>query len=145
MDGSFQEKSARGLLAGILLVSVFYFPVALRIVEFAGNPVALVAVSIVGVVSLIIIEAVYHAAIAISGGTESDERDALVNLQAERNGGLVLGLALFLLVGHIIAEHALRSGDGPSPLLIVVYIIAALTVSEVAKLASQIWYYRAGI
>jgi len=77
MDLSFQEQSAWGLLAGILVVSAFYFPAALNIVEYAGDPVALIAISAVGVVALI--------------------------------------------------------------------IIAATTVSEVAKLTSQIWFYRAGI
>jgi len=145
MDLSFQEKSAWGLLAGILVVSAFYFPRALAIVEYAGNPVALIAISGVGVVALVIIEALYHAIIAVTGGDETDERDKLIDLKAERNGGLVLGLSLFVLVGHIIVENAVMGGAGPNALLIAVYIIAGLTFSEVVKLASQIWYYRAGI
>jgi len=145
MDLTFQEKSAWGLLAGILVVSAFYFPAALNIVEYAGNPVALTAVSVVGVVALIIIEAVYHAVIAITSGDESDERDALIDLKAERNGGYVLGISLFCLVGYIITQSTLFGGSDPNALLIAVYIIAAITAAEVAKLASQIWYYRAGI
>ena len=145
MDLSFQEKSAWGLLSGILVVSAFYFPRALDIVEYAGNPIALIANSVVGVIALVVIEVIYHIIIAIPGGDESDERDKLIDLKAERNGGLVLGVALFVLVGHIIAENVLQAGTGPSALLIAVYIIAALTASEVAKLASQIWFYRAGI
>ena len=145
MDLSFQEKSAWGLLSGILVVSAFYFPRALDIVEYAGNPIALIAISVVGVIALVVIEVIYHIIIAIPGGDESDERDKLIDLKAERNGGLVLAIALFVLVGHIIAENVLQSGTGPSALLIAVYIIASLTASEVAKLASQIWFYRAGI
>ena len=145
MDLSFQEKSAWGLLAGILIVSAFYFPAALNIVEYAGNPAALIAISVVGVVALVVIEVIYHIIIVIPGGDESDERDQLIDLKAERNGGLVLGLTLFLLVGHIITQNVLAAGSGPSALLIAVYIIAAITASEVAKLASQIWFYRAGI
>lgn len=145
MDLSFQEKSAWGLLAGILVVSAFYFPNALQIVEYTGNPVALIAISVVGVIALVVIEVIYHIIIAIPGGDEFDERDALIDLKAERNGGFVLGFSLFMLVGLIILENAVLGGTGPSPLLIAVYIIAALTFSEVAKLASQIWYYRAGI
>ena len=145
MDLSFQEKSAWGLLAGILVVSAFYFPAALRIVEYAGNPVALIAVSVVGVVALVLIEVIYHAIIALGGGDEVDERDALIDLKAERNGALVLGIALFVLVGHIVAQNVLLAGTAPSSLLVAVYIIAALTASEVGKLTSQIWYYRAGV
>ena len=145
MDLSFQEKSAWGLLAGILVVSAFYFPAALDIVEYAGNPIALIAISAVGVIALVVIEVVYHIIIAIPGGDDSDERDKLIDLKAERNGGMVLGLTLFLLVGHIITQNIAFAGDGPSALLIAVYIIAAITAAEVTKLASQIWYYRAGI
>ena len=36
-------------------------------------------------------------------------------------------------------------GSGPNALLIAVYIIAALTASEVVKLVCQIWLYRAGV
>lgn len=145
MDLSFQEKSAWGLLSGILLVSAGYFPRAIRIVETTDNPVALIAISAVGVVALIIIEAVYHAIIATAGGDQTDERDALIDLKAERNGGLVLGISLFLLVGHIIATSVMPERTAPSVLLVGVYIIAALTLSEVGKLVSQIWYYRAGV
>jgi hypothetical protein len=145
MDLSFQEKSAWGLLAGILAVSAFYFPAALGIVQYANNPVALIAISVVGVVALVVIEVIYHIIIVIPDGDRSDERDALIDLKAERNGGFALGFSLFFLVGHIIVQNAVLGGTGPSPLLVAVYIIAALTLSEVAKLASQIWYYRTGI
>lgn len=145
VDLSFQEKSAWGLLSGILVVSAGYFPSAVRIVETTDNPVALIAISVVGVVALIIIEAVYHAIIAVAGGDQTDERDALIDLKAERNGGFVLGISLFLIVGHIIATSVIPERPEPSVLLVGVYIIAALTLSEVAKLTSQIWYYRAGV
>ena len=51
MNLSFQEKSAWGLLAGILLVSGYYFPAALAVVEQTGHPVPLLLVSIGGVVA----------------------------------------------------------------------------------------------
>ena len=145
MDLSFQEKSAWGLLAGILVVSAFYFPRALDIVEYAGNPIALIAISVIGVIALVVIEIVYHIIIAIPGGDEADERDALIDLKAERNAGFVLGFSLFVLVGHIIVVSIVPHAPELSVLLVGVYIIAALTLSEVAKLVSQIWYYRAGI
>ena len=145
MDLSFQEKSAWGLLAGILVVSAVYFPAALDIVEYAGNPIALIAISAVGVIALVVIEVVYHIIIAIPGGDDSDERDQLIDLKAERNAGFVLGIALFVLVGHIIVVSIVPQAPQLSVLLVGVYIIAALTLSEVAKLVSQIWYYRVGV
>ena len=145
MDLSFQEKSAWGLLLGIVAVSVFYFPAAFRIVETVPNGIPLIAISVVGVIALVIIEIIYHAVIAVASGDETDERDVLIDLKAERNAGLVLGLALFWLVGFIIAQSILGAYAVPGPLEIAVWILLAITVAEVAKLASQIWYYRAGI
>jgi len=144
MNLSFQEKSAWGLLAGILLVSAYYFPMALKVVAETHHPVALLAVSIGGVIAIVVIETIYHIVIAVTGSTHTDERDVLIELKAERNGGFALGVALFLLVGHIVQQNIMLAGQGPGALTIVIYIIAALTWSEVAKLTSQIWYYRAG-
>lgn len=144
MGLSFREKSAWGMLAGILVVSSFYFPGALRIVEISANPLALLGISIAGVVAIVIIATVYHALIAVTGSTESDERDALIDLKAERVGSVVLGAALFMLVAYIVAQHILTGAAGPGALRIVVLIIAAQTMAEVAKLVSQILYYRLG-
>ncbi|MDX1481947.1 MAG: hypothetical protein R3315_09740 [Woeseiaceae bacterium] len=144
MDLSFQEKSAWGLLAGILVVAAFYFPRALAIVEYSGNPVALIAISVVGVVAIVVIEVIYHALISVAGGTATDERDRLIDLRSERIGGFALGIALFTIVAHVIGQTVLAGGLAPSGLLVAVYIIGALTIAEVVKLASQIWIYRTG-
>ncbi len=150
MDMSFQEKSAWGLLLGIVLVSVFYFPAALSIVAAApdGTPSAasLIAISVVGVIALVVIEIVYHAFVAsLSRDTDSDERDALIDLKAERNGGLALGIGLFWLVGHIVAQSVVEAYAVPGAMEIVIYILLALTASEIVKLMSQLWYYRVGV
>jgi hypothetical protein len=150
MDMSFQEKSAWGLLLGIVLVSVFYFPAALNIVEAAPEDAVgaapLIAISVVGVIALVVIEIVYHAFVAsLSRDTDSDERDALIDLKAERNGGFALGIGLFWLVGHIVARSVLQPLGVPGAMEIVIYILLALTVSEIVKLMSQLWYYRVGV
>ena len=145
MDMSFQEKSAWGLLAGILIVSAYYFPVALRVVAETNHPAALIGVSVGGVVAITVIETIYHIIIAATGNTQSDERDAMIDLKAERNGGLGLGLSLFVLIGYIVQQYIALAGQGPGALTIVIYILGALALSEVAKLVSQIWYYRRGL
>ncbi len=151
MDMSFQEKSAWGLLLGIVLVSVFYFPAAFRIVETvpeaAPQAIPLIAISVVGVVALVIIEIVYHAFVASlsRGGTASDERDALIDLKAERNGSFALGFGLFWLVGFIVVQSVARAYPVPGSMEIVIFILLALTASEVVKLLSQLWYYRVGV
>ena len=144
MDMSFQEKSAWGLLAGILIVSAYYFPVALKVVAQTNHAAALIGVSVGGVIAITVIETIYHIIIAATGSTQSDERDAMIDLKAERNGGLGLGLGLFVLIGYIVQQHIALAGQGPGALTIVIYILGALTLSEVAKLVSQIWYYRRG-
>lgn len=144
MDLSFQEKSAWGLLAGILLISAFYFPEALHAAGEPGSPMRLLGLSIAGVIALVVIEGVYHAIIAATGGDETDERDRLISMKAERNAGFALGFALFCIVGHIIAQSILSEGAEPEALRIAVLILAALTFSEVVKLACEIGYQRVG-
>ena len=139
---SFQEKSAWGLLAGILIVGIYYFPAAFAAAASPNGGAALIVLSIGGVVALVVIEVFYHAVVAATGSDERDERDALINLKAERIGTVVLGIGLFSLVGHIVARSVLPIDPVPSALESAVLILLALTVSEVAKLASQIAYYR---
>lgn len=145
MDLTFQEKSAWGLLAGIGIVSWFYFPAAFEVANRVPHGVPLIALSAVGVIALVIIEAIYHAFIAVSSRTvEKDERDVLFDLKSERNAGYVLGIGLFTLVGHIIATHSIDDRAPVGGLTIAVWVLLALTVSEIAKLVSQICYYRFG-
>lgn len=144
MDLSFQEKSAWGLLLGIVIVSFFYFPAAFEIVAETPHGGALIGISIAGIIALIVIEGIYHALIATSSGEETDERDRLIGLRAERNSGYVLGICLFWLVGHIIVNSTVLPSAVPNALEIAVYILLAITVSEVSKLLWQIWYYRTG-
>ena len=143
MDMTFQEKSAWGLLIGIGVVSYFYFPAAFEVAKTVPHGAPLIAISIGGVIALIIIEGIYHAVIAsASKDTSPDERDVLFDLKSERNAGLVLGVGLFWLVGHIIATHSIDDKVPVGGLSIAVWVLFALTISEAAKLVSQIWYYR---
>lgn len=145
MELSFQEKSAWGLLIGITIVSFFYFPAAFEIAGRVSHGAALIVVSVVGVIALVIIEAIYHAVIAVSSnGGQTDERDRLFDLKAERNASIVLGVGLFSLVGHIILSNSIKAMAPIGGLTIAVWILFALTISEIAKLVSQIWFYRFG-
>ncbi len=86
----------------------------------------------------------YHVVIASTGRSSSDERDALFDLKASRNGGFVLGFGLFSLVGHIILSSIPEGMSQPGALSIAVWILLTITVSEIAKLGFQIYYYRVG-
>ncbi|MBT8102335.1 MAG: hypothetical protein KJO95_05155 [Gammaproteobacteria bacterium] len=142
MNMTFKEKSAWGSLVALALVSYWFFPAAFNAATYATDPAGLVAISIGCIVTLIIIEAIYQSVIAAVDGDASDERDALINLKAERIAGYVLGIALFTLVARIIAVEALEWVETMGALTIAVWILFTLTVSEVAKLISQIAFYR---
>ena len=151
MEMSFQEKSAWGSLVGLGLVSYWYFPRAFDVAEGSNSPAALFGISIACIIALIIILAVYHSAIAIRGGDETDERDRLIDLRAERISSCALGIGLFWLVGRIVASEQvdqwakIEQIDQIQPmgsLLIAVWILYALMASEVIKRIAQIIYYR---
>ena len=142
MNMTFKEKSAWGSLVALALISYWFFPKAFDAATHAADPGRLVGISIGCIIALIIIEAIYQSVIAAADGGASDERDALINLKAERIAGYVLGIALFSLVGHIIAVEAFEVAETMTALTIAVWILFTLTVSEVAKLISQVAYYR---
>lgn len=144
---TFQEKSAWGSLVALGLVSYWYFPAAFAAAGNKGAAADLIAISIGCVVALVIIEIVYHVIIASRGDDVRDERDVLINIRAERIASFVLGIGLFTLVGRIIAIEAIEAitpVETMGALTIAVWILFVLTVSEISKLASQVWYYRAG-
>ena len=70
--------------------------------------------------------------------------DALIDLKSERNGGFALGFGLFWLVGFIVIQSVVQAYAVPGAMEIAVYILLALTASEIVKLMSQLWYYRVG-
>jgi len=145
MNMTFKEKSAWGSLLALGLVSYWYFPAAFAVAGNRGAAAELIAISIGCVIVLVVIEIIYHAVIASKGDGVQDERDVFINLKAERIAGFALGIGLFTLVGQIIASEAIDSitpAATMTTLTIAVWILFVLTVAEVAKLISQIAYYR---
>ena len=147
MDLTFEEKSAWGTLAALVIAGLWYFPKAFIVVRVSNNPIALIAISAIWVIILVIIEVIYHTVIAAAApgdADKTDERDRLINLKAERNASFVLGIGLLWLVAWIVTQSVIPANPVPQPLEIVVLILFALTLSEIAKLTSQIWHYRLG-
>jgi hypothetical protein len=145
MDMSFQEKSAWGSLIILALVSYWFYPTALEIAGDGSKPADLYVLMIGCVVVLIIFEVIYHTIIAVAGGTDRDERDRLFVMRAERNAMFVLWTGLFWIVGHILISAATEEVASLGKLEIAVWILFALSASEFAKLASQVWYYRVSV
>ena len=142
MNLSFEEKSAWGSLLGLGLVAYWYFPKAFDIASRTNDAADIVVISVVCIVALIIIEATYRSIIAVRGGEDRDERDALIDLKAELVASYVLSIGMFLLIARIFAASLGDRVDPMGTLLIAVCILFALTVSEISKLIMQVWYYR---
>jgi len=146
VDSSFQEKSAWGSLLAIVVSSWLFFPLAVTHVANGGTFLDIMPRLIFAVGVIIVIEIVYHSIIAARSREESsDERDAEFNLKADRLSGYVLAIGIVWIVGHIVVR-SFHAGTPPVPpsLLVAVYLMLALTVSEASKLVTQIWYYRVG-
>ncbi len=141
---SFQEKSVWGSLLAIVVSSWLFYPHALPHIANGGTFLDILPRLIFVVVVIIVIEIVYHSIIAARSGAESsDERDKEFNLKAERLSGYVLAIGIVLITAHIIIRSTVAGApSAPSSLLVSVYLMLALTVSELSKLVTQIWYYR---
>lgn len=145
MDLSFEEKSAWGSLLSISVASWLFFPVAIAHIQAGGEPVDLLfrALFVVGVV--IAIEVVFHSATTMPKDREADERDAMIGLKADRYAGYVLAIGVALIIGQIVLRDAVPYAPQQQPIVLVaIYLMLAMTVSEASKPIAQIWFYRVG-
>lgn len=140
---SFEEKSAWGSLIGLLLVSAWYFPKAMVVAVAATSSAPLAKISVIWIVVMIAILVVYHGVIAL-WGYDTDERDRLIELKAERVAGHVLSGSLLFVVGVIMVKLFESVAGDVQPLLVTVWILAAMTLAEASKYIAQIAYYRVG-
>lgn len=138
---SFEEKSAWGSLLALTLVSGWYFPKAIAIVNVSPSSAPLIAISVIWIVAMIVILAIYHGVIAMWGyGT--DERDRLIELKAERIAAHVLGVSLLFIVGHVMFNLMRSDAADIQPLAMAVWVLLAMAFGEAVKYIAQIAYYR---
>ncbi len=144
---SFEEKSAWGSLFALAFASWLFFPDAFAHLNAGGHPLALTGKAIFVVGVIIVIEIVYHVLLALtSKNLDADERDRQITLKADSYSGYVLGIGIFIVIGHIITSGVVPDATSElSNAMIAVYLLLALTVSEVSKLLWQVWYYRKGV
>ena len=147
MDMPFEEKSAWGSLLGIGIASWLFFPTAIAHIEAGGEPVDLIfrALFVVGVI--IAVEIVYHIVTTVtSKDRETDERDAMISLKADRYAGYVLAVGVSWVIGHIILRSTVPYVPvEQSGILLAIYLSLAMTASEATKFIAQIWFYRVGV
>ncbi len=145
MEWSLEEKSAWGSLLAVSLSAWLFFPVALSHIAAGGALVELAGRATLVVVVILIVEIVYHSlVVAISKDTGKDERDVFISTKADKWAGYVLGFGVCWIIGLIVVRDLVPSVQPPSSVLVSVYLLMALTISEASKILLQIWYYRTG-
>ncbi|MDR3748491.1 MAG: hypothetical protein P4M04_10100 [Acidobacteriota bacterium] len=150
-DLSYQEKSVWGTLAAMVVVYGYYFSAALHDVgrpEFGTGSLGRL---IFAVIALIVIQVVYHIALALESRPEpKDERDTLIESKAYRTAYFFLTTGISLLAAAIIvintfALHSREAWGTVTPFAIVNLILLAMVLAESAKLLTQLFYYRRGL
>lgn len=147
---SYQEKSIAGTLIATLLVYGNYF--AQSILRWqSGAPDPNAVGRLLSTMALLIgIEVVYHILISVMDRpSPKDERDRLIDANAQRNayGALVTGVVL--LMGFIMITEAFPNLDwypaAPAPFLLAQAMLAAVVLAETVKSVTQLYYYKAGL
>src|SRR5208283_2495325 len=150
MDLSFQEKSILGSLLAMVVVYGYYFAAVLRDTSepaFGGGSVARL---IFAVVAIVVIEVVYQIVLALESKVEpKDERDILIECKAYRNAYFLLATGAFFVIGSVIMA-SLMSASAPTrimvtPFLTVNLVLFFMVLAEMAKLLTQLFYYRRGL
>lgn len=139
MNASFEEKSVWVQLLSLVGVLGAYFAVAgVMLARGVAVLVAYVPLFAAAVAMLVVVMAVGHAAVAVASRPEGrDERDRLIGWRAESRTSWILGAGVFLAVAGMVASIG--------NVWIAHGLILSMLVSEVAKLALQLVYYRRGL
>ena len=150
MDLSYQEKSILGSLLAMVIVYGYYFANALRHAgepEFGSGGIGRL---ILAVTAIIVIQIVYQIILALDSKPEpKDERDVLIECKAYRNGYFALATGAFLVIGGVIMAVLTRDAAPTriivTPFLIVNLVLLFMVLAELAKLLTQLFYYRKGL
>ncbi len=135
----FREKSAVLQMVAILVVYGFY---AVRLWDFWSGPQAPVTVTAIGAliaitIWMILIGIASHIALVLYMRPEMpDERDRLIDLRGSRNAYFVLATGVWCVL--ILAIAHVPHGA------LFYAIMGAFAVAELARLGSQVLYYRLG-
>ena len=144
MDLSYQEKSILGSLLAMVVVYSIYFAATLRNI---GREDLGLGRLMLTVIAIVVIEIVYHIALAIEGGVErKDERDILIECKAYRNAYLMLATGAGLVITYFIVAGLAGATRIPlTPFLAVNVMLLFMVVAELTKSLTQLFYYRRGV
>jgi hypothetical protein len=134
---TFKEKSAAATLLALLVIYGGYFATALgRGLDVPAPMIDGALARTVG--TLIGLLIVFHIIIAVFDHKQkADERDRLIALIGDRNGGYVAGSgalgAMLMLLGQL------------SPGYVIHALLGALVLGEIVKIVTQLYLYRRGV
>jgi hypothetical protein len=159
-----QERASWSLLVINLIIGVVYFSKVFASgvdwrLQMAATSRAFVQVTILAIVLAIVAEIVMNV---LNGKDQdrvaADERDHLIMLKSRRNGHFVLVTALIVLMGTLVVASGFTLGDARhaidaagaafsragAAILMANLLLLALVLTEIAMLASCVFYYRRG-
>jgi hypothetical protein len=134
MGLSFQEKSLWMMFVSLVAVFAFYFASVLPATALNVMPHQVVLFTVV-VALLVIVQIAGHIVIAIADRrTDTDERDAMIELKGTRNASYVLATGVFLALcaalltdGNFVFTHVL---------------LGSWVVAQLVEIGSQLFLYR---
>lgn len=152
MDLSFQEKSIAGSLIITVVLFGWYFLQVFKVLAGDSSetsdvlPLVLIGV----VVTLILVEIIYHVLIAVGSRPEDgDERDALIEAKATRIAYFVLAAGCITTIGHTILNASIEPDMADrvyvNPIMTANYILLSFILAEITGFAMQLYYYRRGV
>lgn len=136
---TFREKIAAVTLVALVVVYGGYFARAMTWAPDTPIP-AIDGALIRTVVSLVILLIVFHIVVgALHDGKadEEDERDRLIELIGDRNGGVVIGFGAVSAMIMLLAQLP--------PVQVIHVLLGAMVLGEIVKIVTQLWLYRRGI
>jgi hypothetical protein len=134
---SFREKSVAATLVALLVVYGGYFATAFsRGLDAPAPAIDGALVRTVGtLISLLI---VFHILIAVFDHKQKvDERDRMITLIGDRNGGYVAGFGALGAMLMLLAQLA--------PGYVIHVLLGAMVLGEIVKIVTQLYLYRRGV
>jgi len=147
MDLSFHEKSAAISLLAILGTYGYYFYFVFLGLGPSSTP-EMLGWMIALVVVLVVVEVLFHIAIAVFNPAEAnartDEREKLILLKSHRVGYLILAAGVMLTLGRILFGSVFAPEE-VTLLGIANLLLFSFVAAELGHYGAQLYHYRRGV
>ncbi|MEX0708923.1 MAG: hypothetical protein WD078_13240 [Woeseia sp.] len=145
---SYQEKNIWGSLIALFAGACWFLGDAIP-AFLAGTPPSpeRLAPWIFSIfLAVLVIELAYHVTLSVCARRDRrDERDALIEAKAGRNGYYVLGGGLIALGFHVGIWQLVGADPALNLSIAIVAIVTLLVLAESSHLVSKLVYYRRGV